>query len=107
MSPVDKAYLGDQRCSVFGRCCAAIAFMYQRDKCSQAMYDTLLPLFSGVPSHVEPVEAHVRPIHVSNESRVQPISDAGVRDALDDERTKIEEARAMPKWLVQTLRTVN
>ena len=60
------------------------------------MYDTLLPLFSGVPSHVEPVEAHVQPMQVSNESTDQPISDAEVRDALDDERTEIEEARAMP-----------
>ena len=71
---------------------------------SQDMYDTLLPLFSGAPSHVEQVEAHVQPIQVSNESTDQPISDAEVRDALDDERTEIEEARAMPKWLVQTLR---
>ena len=55
--------------------------------CSQNMYDTLLPLFSGAPSHVEPVEAHVQPIQVSNESTDQPISDAEVRDALDDERT--------------------
>jgi hypothetical protein len=43
-------------------------------------------------------------MQVSNESTDQPISDAEVRDALDDERRKIEEARAMPKWLVQTLR---
>ena len=54
---------------------------------SQAMYNTLLPLFFGVPSHVEPVEAHVQPMQVSNESTDQPISDAKVRDALDDERT--------------------
>ena len=51
------------------------------------MYDTFLPLFPGAPSHVEPVEAHVQPIWVSNESTNQPISDAEVRDALDDERT--------------------
>lgn len=68
------------------------------------MYDSLLPLFFGAPSHVEPVQAHVQPIKVSNESTDQPISDVEVRDALDDERTEIEEDRPMPKWLLQTLR---
>ena len=64
----------------------------------------MLPLFFGSPSHVEPIEAHVQPIRVSNESTYQPIFDVEMRDALDNERTEIEEARAMPKWLVQTLR---
>lgn len=38
-----------------------------------------------------------------NESIDQPITNADVRDALDGERTKIEESRTMPKWLVQFL----
>ena len=31
------------------------------------------------------------------------VIDADVHDALDEERTKIEESRSMPKWLVLTL----
>ena len=34
---------------------------------SQDIYDTLLPLFSGGPSHVELVEANVQPMRASNE----------------------------------------
>jgi len=33
----------------------------------------------------------------------QPIFDADVYDALEGERTKIEESKSMRKWLVQTL----
>ena len=82
--------------------------MYQRDRfvCSQDMYDTLLPLFIGGCSYVEPNEACIQPMQVSNDSTNQPmqVTDADVHDALDEERTKIEESRSMPKWLVQTLR---
>ena len=39
-----------------------------------------------------------------NQSIDQPITDADACDALYEERTKIEESRTMPKWLVQTLR---
>ena len=45
-----------------------LSYTKETGVCSQAMYDTLLPLFSSVPSHVELVEAHVQPIRVSNES---------------------------------------
>ena len=54
---------------------------------SQDMFDTLLPLFSSGPSHVEPDETRVQPMHVLDESTNQPISDADVRNALDDEIT--------------------
>ena len=57
---------------------------------SQNMFDTLLPLFSGGPSHVQPDEASVQPMQVLDESTNQPISDADVRNALDDERTEIQ-----------------
>ncbi len=68
------------------------------------MYDTLLPLFTGGQSNVEPNEACIQPMQVSNESTNQPFTDADVHDALEEERTYIEESRSMPKWLVQTLR---
>ena len=53
------------------------------------MFDTLLPLFSSGPSHVEPDEARVQPMQVLDESTNQPIFYADVRNALDDERTEI------------------
>jgi len=43
-------------------------------------------------------------MQVSHDSTDQPISNADVYDALEGERTEIEESRSMPKWLVQTLR---
>ena len=67
------------------------------------MYDTLLPLFSGAHSNAVPNEAIFQPMQVSNNSTKQPISNADVQEALDEERTEIEESRSMPKWLVQTL----
>ena len=70
---------------------------------SQNMYDTLLPLFSGGKSHVEPNEACIQPMQVSNNSIHHSITDANLHDALNGERTKVEESRAMSKWLVQTL----
>ena len=42
-------------------------------------------------------------MQVSNESTNHPIFYVDVHDALDGERTEIEESRSMPKWLVQTL----
>ena len=68
------------------------------------MYDTLLPLFSGAHSNAIPNEAVIEPMRVSNNGEEQPTSDVVVQEALDEERTKIEESRSMPKWLVQTLR---
>jgi len=66
----------------------------------------LLPLFIVVlgQSHAAPNEANIQPMQVSHDSTDQPISDADVYDALEGERTEIEESRSMPKWLVQTLR---
>ena len=45
-------------------------------------------------------------MHVSNDSTNHPmqVTDADVHDALDEEKTEIEESRSMPKWLVKTLR---
>lgn len=37
--------------------------------CSQDMYDTLLPLFTGGQSNVEPNEACIQPVQVSNPIR--------------------------------------
>ena len=71
--------------------------------CSQDMYDTLFPLFNVGQSHVESKEAQIQPIQVFNQSIDQPIIDADVCDALDEERTEIEESMTMPKWLVKTL----
>ena len=71
---------------------------------SHDMYDTLLPLFGGGPSHVDHHEVQNQPLQVSNESTDQPITDADVHDVLYEERAENEEARNMPKWLVQTLR---
>ncbi len=68
------------------------------------MYDTLLPLFSGAHSNAVPSEAVFQPMQVSNDSAEQPIFDADVQEALDEERIDIEESRSMPKWPVQTLR---
>ena len=68
--------------------------------CSQDMYDTLLPLFSGRQSHVEPNEACIQPNQVSNGSINLPIND--VCDALDGEIIEINESRTMLKWRVQT-----
>ena len=64
------------------------------------MYDTLLPLFSGVQSNVAPNEVNIQPMQVSNNDTDQPISDADLHDALVDER---QESPTLPKWLVQTL----
>ena len=55
--------------------------------CSRDMYDTLLPLFNAGQSHVESKEAQIQPMQVFNQSIDQPITDADVRDALDEERT--------------------
>lgn len=71
---------------------------------SQNMYDTLLPLFSGAHSNVAPNEVVVQPLQVPNNSQEQPIFDADVQEALDEERTEIEKSCFMPRWLVQTLR---
>ena len=71
---------------------------------SQDMYDTLLPLFSGAHSNAVPNEVVIQPMQVSDNGEEQPISDVDVQEALDEERTEIEESRSMPKWLVQTLR---
>ena len=71
---------------------------------SQDVYDTLLPLFSGAQSNVAPNEVVFQPTQVSHESIDQPISDADVQEALEDERVEIEQSKTMPKWLVQTLR---
>ena len=68
------------------------------------MYDTLLPLFSGAHSNAVPNEVVIQPMQVSSNGEDQTISDVGVQEALDEERTEIEESRSMPKWLVQTLR---
>jgi len=74
---------------------------------SHDVYKTLLPLFgsAGGQSHAAQNEANIQPpMQVSHDSTDQPISDADVYDALEGERTEIEESRSMPKWLVQTLR---
>ena len=42
-------------------------------------------------------------MQVSNDNTHHPIFDADLHDALVDEREDIEESRALPKWLVQTL----
>ena len=42
---------------------------------SRDMYDTLLPLFGGGPSHVDHHEVPNQPLQVSNEFTDQPITD--------------------------------
>ena len=64
---------------------------------SHDMYDTLLPLFGGDPSHVDHHEVQNQPLQVSNESTDQPIINADVHDVLFEERAENEEARNMPK----------
>ena len=70
------------------------------------MYDTLLLLLSGAHSNAVPNEAVIQPMQDSNNSEEQPIFDADVQEALDEERTQIEESCSMPKWLVQTLHNI-
>ena len=76
----------------------------ETDASSRDVYDTLLPLFSGAQSSATPNEAVFQPTQVLNDGADQPISDADVYDALEDERQEIEGSRNMPRWLVQTLR---
>ena len=82
-----------------------LSFTKETDVCSQVMYDTLLPPFTSGGSYVEPNEACIEPMQVSNDSTnwLMQVIDADVHDALDYNRTKIEESRSMPKWLVHTL----
>ena len=75
----------------------------EADVGSHDMYDTLLPLFGGVSSHVDHHEVQNQPLQVSNEFTDQPITDVDVHDVLYEEKAENEEARNMPKWLVQTM----
>lgn len=43
-------------------------------------------------------------MQVSNDITYQPISDADLLHELDEDLAENEQARGMPKWLVQTLR---
>ena len=71
------------------------------------MYDTLLPLFNGGQPYVEHIDAQVKannqPLQVPDQPTHEHVDDVDVDDAVDEERTLIEESRNMPKWLVQTL----
>ena len=71
---------------------------------SRDVFDTLLPLFTGGSSDVRPTEAYVQHTQVSNDITDQPISDADLQDEIYEDRAENEQARGMPKWLVQTLR---
>ena len=46
---------------------------------------TLLPLFSSAHSNAVPNEVVIQPMQVSNNSKEQPISNAEVHEALDEE----------------------
>jgi transposase InsO family protein len=71
---------------------------------SKDMYDTLMPLFTGGQPSTGPNEATSQHLQVSYDDADHSISDADLHDAIADERADIEEAKTMPKWLVQTLR---
>ena len=70
---------------------------------SQDVFDTLLPLFTGGTSNVSSNEAHVQPTQGSNDITDQPICDADLQHVIDEDMAENEQARNMPKWLVQTL----
>ena len=71
---------------------------------SRNVFDTLLPLFTGGTSNVSPNEAHVQPMQVSNDITDQPICDADLQHVIDEDMAENEQARNMPRWLVQNLR---
>ena len=71
---------------------------------SRDVFDTLLPLFTGGSSDVHPTEANVQPTQVSNDITDHTISDADLQDEIYEDMAENEQARGMPKWLVQTLR---
>ena len=70
---------------------------------SRDVYDTLLPLFTSGQLSVGPLEAPSQPLEATHNDADHSISDADLHDALINERADIEEAKTVPKWLLQTL----
>ena len=77
-----------------------LAYAKESNMTLQNVYDTLLPLFNG--GNISN-EAQIQPLYSSHDGLNQPLSDVDLKDALDEEKAKNEEARTLPKWLVQTL----
>ena len=63
------------------------------------MYDTLLPLFNGAHSNVEPFDAQVEAKNWPLQVHDQHFHDIHAND-VDEERQEIVEYKGMSKWLV-------
>ena len=70
---------------------------------SRDMYDTLLLFFTSGQISVGPLEAPSQPLEATHNDADHSISDADLHDAVINERADIEEAKTVPKWLLQTL----